>query len=84
MTFNSPIMIKHILTHFFLHTVVKGNSHNLLKAGAKRRRTQAEIQRAKLAEAERLRDLASKMEKVAQMEEELAQLRESNAQINNV
>ena len=30
--------------------VVKGNSHNLLKKGAKRRRTAAEIEEAKLEE----------------------------------
>ena len=58
-----------------LDIVVKGNSHNLLKAGAKRRRTKAELEREKLAEAERLRDIATKMGLVNQMQAELERLR---------
>ena len=48
--------------------MVKGNSHNLLKAGAKRRRTKAEIQEEKDKEAERLRDIAYKMEHIGEVE----------------
>jgi len=56
----------------FLFLVVKGNSHNLLKANAQRRRTKAEIQQAKLEERERLRDIEIKMQRFDQMEQELA------------
>ena len=63
------------LTYLFLfHIVVKGNSHNLLKAGAQRRRTKAEIEeakQAKLAEAERLRDIEARFQRFQQMENEL-------------
>ena len=52
--------------------MVKGNSHNLLKANAQRRRTKAEIQQAKLEERERLRDIEIKMQRFDQMEQELA------------
>jgi len=43
-------------------------SHNLLKAGAKRRRTKGEIMEAKEAEAGRLREIAYKVEQFSQME----------------
>ena len=60
-----------ITNHYLYTTVVKGNSHNLLKANAKRRRTKAEIERERLAEAERLQDIAQRMDMVNQMEQEL-------------
>jgi len=49
-------------------------SHNLLKAGAQRRRSKLEIQQAKLAEQERLRDIAIKVERFDQMQQELEEL----------
>ena len=51
-------------------------SHNLLKQGAQRRRTKAEIQQARLEEQERLRDIEIKMQRFDEMEQEMAMLRE--------
>jgi len=63
-----------ILNHF-LHLVMKGNSHNLMKAGAKRRRTKEEIKEEKLEEMERIRDIEEKVQRFSAMEAELAELR---------
>ena len=51
----------------------KGNSHQLMKAGANRRRGKHEIAAAKLAEQERLRDIEAKMQEHGQMQEQLAE-----------
>ena len=48
--------------------VNKGISHNLMKIGAKRRRTKEEIRQAKQMEAERLRDIDEKVQRINQME----------------
>jgi len=64
--------------------VVKGNSHNLMKAGAQRRRTRTEIQQAKLEEQERLRDIEIKMQRFSQMEQELAELQRKQEELNVV
>jgi hypothetical protein len=53
----------------------------LLKANAQRRRTQAEIQREKLADAERLRDIASKMELVNDMERRMEEYKQQAAMV---
>jgi hypothetical protein len=53
--------------------VSKGNSHNLMKAGANRRRGKLEIKAAKLAEQERLRDIEVKMLEHKHMQEQLAE-----------
>ena len=55
---------------------MKGNSHNLMKAGAKRRRTKEEIRQEKQVEEERLRDIEAKVQKFNAMEAELRELRE--------
>jgi hypothetical protein len=54
---------------------MKGNSHNLMKAGAKRRRTKEEIKEEKLGEMERIRDIEEKVQRFSAMEAELAELR---------
>ena len=41
---------------------MKGNSHNLMKIGAKRRRTKAEIEQQRLDEARRLADIENKVQ----------------------
>ena len=66
----------HLSNLCFLNLVTKGNSHNLLKAGAKRRRTKQEIERERLAEAERLQNIAERMDQVNRMEQELQALRQ--------
>jgi len=53
--------------------VNKGISHNLMKAGAKRRRTKEEIRQEKLEEQERLREIDAKIERIQEMERQVAQ-----------
>ena len=56
------------LTGLMLYLVVKGNSHNLCKAGAKRRRTREEIKEEKETGEFRAREIAQKMEMFDQMQ----------------
>ena len=51
--------------------VVKGNSHNLCKAGSKRRRAKMEIKYQKEAEELRLREVEEKMAQFDQMRQQL-------------
>ena len=53
---------------FFL-AVLKGTSHNLMKPGAKRRRSKLEMKEEKQMEAQRKYEIADKLAKMAQMEE---------------
>ena len=57
----------------FYSIVSKGNSHNLMKAGANRRRSKLEIKAAKLAEQERIRDIEAKMQEHTHMQAQLAE-----------
>jgi hypothetical protein len=54
-----------LLILLFINIVVKGNSHQLLKAGAKRRRGKDEIRQSKLETERREQEVA---EKLAQFE----------------
>ena len=49
-------------SHFFLPIVSKGISHCLIAAGAKRRRTKAELQALKMEEQARAREVQAKLE----------------------
>ena len=51
--------------------VLKGTSHNLMKPGAKRRRSKLEIKEEKQLEAQRKYEIADKLAKMAQMEEQM-------------
>jgi hypothetical protein len=52
----------------FFSIVNKGNSHNMMKSSANRRRGKQEIIDAKLAEQQRLRDIEVKMLEHSQMQ----------------
>ena len=65
---HSTILKLIISVHFI---VVKGNSHNLCKAGSKRRRTKMEIKYQKEAEELRLREVEEKMAQFDQMRQQL-------------
>ena len=57
-------------------STAKGMSHNLLKEGAKRRRTKQELNQARLAEQERLRDINAKVAQYDQMQLQIQQLQQ--------
>jgi hypothetical protein len=60
----------------FLYLVSNGNSHNMMKSGANRRRGKQEIIDAKLAEKQRLRDIEVKMLEHGHMQKQLAEAEE--------
>ena len=53
----------------FLHSVVvKGTSNNLMKAGAKRRRSKAQIKEERQLESHRQREIVEKLSRIEQLE----------------
>ena len=62
-----------LLILLFHHIVQKGISHNLMKVGAKRRRTKEEIRQQHFEEDERLRTVEAKIERYDDMERQLRQ-----------
>jgi len=62
---------------FFPITIVnKGISNNLMKAGAKRRRTKQEIKQEKHEEDRKNREIVEKMGQIEQMEQQILQLKQ--------
>ena len=61
---------------------MKGSSHNLMKKGAKRRRTKEEIKQEKFEEAKKSRDVEAKLEQFERIERELEDLRESQVEMD--
>ena len=55
----------------FFCTVCKGNSHNLLKVSAKRRRSKETIKEEKRLEAQRQREITAKLDRIAQLEQQV-------------
>lgn len=71
------------MTTYIFSIVSKGISANLMKDGAKRRRTKEEIKREKLAEEERLADINQKVQQFERMQAELDELRAGRDQYAN-
>ena len=61
-------------------SVTKGNSHNLMKMTAKRRRSKQQIKEENRLEVIRKQEIADKLIKLAAMEE---QLRQQQPRVNN-
>ena len=59
-----------LLIHVFYPIVAKGISHNLMKVGAKRRRTKAEVVQEKLDAETKRREMEAKLEKFDRMQTE--------------
>ena len=60
----------------FYAVVVKGNSHQLLKQGAKRRRGKDEIRQSKLEAERREQEVAEKLAQFDQMQQQVQDLQQ--------
>jgi len=73
-----------ISNSFTIFLVSKGISNNLMKIGAKRRRTQEEIRTEKAQEALRLMTIETKMRQFEEMKQELDAMRAMKDQYDQV
>ena len=60
--------------------VAKGNSNNLMKITAKRRRTKAQIQMDKLQEQRKGADMAQQLAQMEEMKQQMAMMQEQLSQ----